>query len=142
MGIAMTVDERERFLADLHVGVIAIEREDGPPLAVPIWYDYRPGGDLWVLTTADSVKGRLLQAARRFSLVAQVEEPPFYRYVSVEGPVVSIKAADVESDSRPMAHRYFGPDMGDTYVDSTEDQALKFTMRPERWWSVDYSKLG
>lgn len=142
MGIAMTVDERERFLADLHVGVIAIEREDGPPLAVPIWYDYRPGGDVWVLTTADSVKGRLLQAARRFSLVAQVEEPPFYRYVSVEGPVVSIKAADVESDSRPMAHRYFGPDMGDTYVDSTEDQALKFTMRPERWWSVDYSKLG
>jgi nitroimidazol reductase NimA-like FMN-containing flavoprotein (pyridoxamine 5'-phosphate oxidase superfamily) len=142
MGLAMTTDEREQFLADLHVGVIAIERADGPPLAVPIWYDYRPGGDLWVLTTADSVKGRLLQAANRFSLVAQVEEPPFYKYVSVEGPIVSVRAADVEEDSRPMAHRYFGPDMGDTYVDSTEDQALKFTMRPERWWSVDYSKLG
>ncbi len=142
MGLAMSVDEREKFLADLHVGVIAIERADGPPLAVPIWYDYRPGGDLWVLTPADSVKGRLLQAANRFSLAAQDETAPFYRYVSVEGPIVSVKAADVEEDSRPMAHRYFGPDMGDTYVDSTEDQSLKFTMRPEQWWSVDYSKLG
>lgn len=141
MGLAMNVDEREQFLADLHVGVIAVERSDGPPLAVPIWYDYRPGGDLWVLTTAESIKGRLLQAAGRFSLAVQNEEPPFYRYVSVEGPVVSVKAADVEADSRPMAHRYFGPDMGDTYVESSEDQALKFTMRPERWWSVDYSKV-
>lgn len=141
MGLAMNVDEREQFLADLHVGVIAVERSEGPPLAVPIWYDYRPGGDLWVLTTAESIKGRLLQAAGRFSLAVQNEEPPFYRYVSVEGPVVSVKAADVEEDSRPMAHRYFGPDMGDTYVESSEDQALKFTMRPERWWSVDYSKL-
>jgi hypothetical protein len=41
-----------------------------------------------------------------------------------------------------MAHRYFGPDLGDTYVDSVDDQPLKFTMRPERWWSVDYSKVS
>lgn len=142
MGLAMTVEERERFLADLHVGVIAVERPDGPPLAVPIWYDYQPGGRLWVLTTADSLKGRLLQRASRFTLCAQDETPPFYKYVSVEGEVVSVSAADVEADRRPMAHRYFGPDMGDTYVESTEDQALRFEMEPTRWWSVDYSKLG
>lgn len=141
MGLAMTTEEREAFLADLHVGVIAIERDDGPPLAVPIWYDYRPGGDLWVLTGADSHKGRLLLAAERFSLCVQEESPPFYRYVSVEGPVRTITAADVENDTRPMAHRYFGPDLGDTYVDSSDDQSLKFVMRPDRWWSVDYSKL-
>lgn len=142
MGLAMTVDEREAFLSGVHVGVIAIERADGPPLAVPIWYDYRPGGDLWVLTTADSLKGRLLQAAGRFSLAVQDETPPFYKYVSVEGPVTSVSAADIEEHSRPMAHRYFGPDMGDTYIDSADDQSLRFTMRPERWWSVDYSKLA
>lgn len=142
MALTMSVDEREQFLADVHVAVIAIERSDGPPLAVPIWYDYRPGANLWILTTAESVKGRLLQQAQRFSLVAQDETPPFYRYVSVEGPIVSVTAADVEEDSRPMAHRYFGPDMGDTYVESSEDQALRFDMRPERWWSVDYSKLA
>lgn len=142
MGLAMSVSEREEFLADVHVGVIAIERSDGPPLAVPIWYDYRPGGRLKVLTTADSLKGRLLQAANRFTLCVQDETPPFYRYVSVEGDVVSVEAADVEADSRPMAHRYFGPDMGDTYVDSSEDQALRFEMEPTHWWSVDYSKLS
>lgn len=141
MGLAMTVDERETFLADVHVGVIAIERQGGPPLAVPIWYWYRPGSDLWVLTPAESLKGRLLQVAGRFSLAVQDETPPFYKYVSVEGPIVSITAADVEQHSRPLAHRYFGPDMGDTYVDSSDAQSLRFTMRPEQWWSVDYSKL-
>ncbi len=138
----MSVEEREEFLADVHVGVISVERPDGPPLAVPIWYQYRPGGELWVLTPEDSVKGRLLQQAMRFSLCVQDETPPFYRYVSVEGPIVSIRAADDEEDSRPLAHRYFGPDLGDEYVESSDEQSLKFVMRPERWWSVDYSKLA
>jgi nitroimidazol reductase NimA-like FMN-containing flavoprotein (pyridoxamine 5'-phosphate oxidase superfamily) len=142
MGLAMTVEDREQFLAGVHVGVLAVERPDGPPLAVPVWYDYRPGGELWILTPEDSVKGQLLQKAQRFSLCAQDEAPPFYRYVSVEGPIVSIRAADEDDDSRPMAHRYLGPDVGDAYVESSEDQSLKFCMRPERWWSVDYSKLA
>lgn len=140
----MTKDEREAFLADLHVGVIAVERREGPPLAVPIWYDYVPGGDLWVLTSKDSVKGRLLQKAERFSLCAQVEEAPMYRYVSVEGPVVEIVEADREDDSRPMAHRYFGAELGDQYIGASdaESPSMKFVMRPERWWSVDYRKLA
>jgi hypothetical protein len=33
--LAMTKSEREAFLADLHVGVISIEREDAPPLSAP-----------------------------------------------------------------------------------------------------------
>ena len=142
MGLAMSVEEREQFLADVHVGVLAVERPDGPPLAVPVWYDYRPGGELWILTAEDSLKGQLLQQARRFSLCAQDETPPFYRYVSVEGPITSIRAADEDDDSRPMAHRYLGPDIGDQYVESADEQSLKFSMRPERWWSVDYSKLA
>jgi nitroimidazol reductase NimA-like FMN-containing flavoprotein (pyridoxamine 5'-phosphate oxidase superfamily) len=141
VGLSMSVEEREQFLADVHVGVLAVERTDGPPLAVPVWYGYRPGEDLWLLTAEDSLKGRLLQQARRFSLCAQDETPPFYRYVSVEGPISAIRAADEEDDSRPMAHRYLGPDIGDQYVESADEQSLKFCMRPERWWSVDYSKI-
>ena len=142
MGLSMTVEEREQFLADVHVGTLGVERRGGPPLVVPIWYGYRPGGDLWILTGAESRKGKLLQDAGRFSLCVQDETPPFYRYVSVEGPITSIRAADVEEDTRPMAHRYFGEELGDTYVDSADDQSLKFTMSPHRWWTVDYSKLG
>ena len=51
MGLAMSVEEREQFLADVHVGVLAVERPDGPPLAVPVWYDYRPSDELWILTS-------------------------------------------------------------------------------------------
>ena len=138
----MSEQERQEFLAALHVGVISIERVDGPPLAVPIWYGYEPGGLVWVITGADTLKGRLLDAARRFSLCAQTEEPPFYKYVTVEGPIVDVAPADLEADRRPLAHRYFGADLGDAYLAGTQEGSpRKFSMRPTRWWSVDYTKL-
>src|SRR5918994_1448010 len=100
------------------------ESAAGPPLTVPIWYGYEPGGLVWIITGAESLKGRLLNAARRFSLCAQTEEPPFYKYVSVEGPIVDVAAAELEADRRPLAHRYFGPELGDAYVASTDEERL------------------
>ena len=141
MSLAMSEHERQEFLADLHVGVISIERADGPPLTVPIWYGYEPGGLVWIITGADSVKGRLLAEAKRFSLCAQSEEPPFYKYVSVEGPIVDVAPPDLEADGRPLAHRYFGPELGDLYLENNQEEGgLKYSMRPDRWWSVDYAK--
>jgi PPOX class probable F420-dependent enzyme len=138
--LSMTESEREKFLADLHVGVLGIERADGPPLVVPVWYIYEPGGELWFLTDLDSVKGRLLQKTMRFSLCAQTESLP-YKYVSVEG-TATITAADTELHSRPMAHRYLGITEGNKYVDSDSDStSVRVSMRPERWFSVDYSKI-
>ena len=91
----MSEHERQEFLAGVHVGVISIERADGPPLTVPIWYGYEPGGLVWIITGAESLKGRLLNAARRFSLCAQTEEPPFYKSVSVEGPIVDVAPVEL-----------------------------------------------
>ena len=145
MSLSMTRSEREAFLTGLHVGVISIEQSDAPPLTVPIWYDYRPEAGLWILTGEKSAKGRALAAAGRFSLCAQEEEAPNYRYVSVEGPVSEVRPADLEKDSRPMAHRYFGEKLGDLYTESQsdgDDVNLVFTMRPERWRTVDYAKLA
>ena len=76
MSLAMSEHERQEFLAGVHVGVISIERADDPPLTVPIWYQLVPGGLVWIITGAESLKGRLLNAARRFSLSTQTEEPP------------------------------------------------------------------
>jgi len=110
---------------------------------VPIWYDCEHGGNVWVITGADSVKSRLLRTARRFSLCVQNEDAPFHPYVSVEAPVVSVEPTDRESVGRPMAHRYFGAELGDIYTESTKGaSSLTWTMRPERWWSVDYAKSG
>lgn len=143
MSLAMTREERESFLSDVHVGVIGLEHPGHAPLAAPVWYDFSPERGLWVITEESSLKGRLLREAMRFSLVAQTETPPLYRYVSVEGPVVSIEPADLEDHRRPMAHRYFGVELGDQYVATTETVGnLVFTMRPERWRTVDYAKLG
>lgn len=141
MSLAMTPEEREAFLADLHVGVISIEQAGEPPLTVPIWYDYEPGTGVWVITANTSLKAKHLKAAGRFTLVAQSEEPPAYRYVSVEGPVTETRAADLEGDLRPMARRYFGAEPGDQYADATgvAGQTV-FVMQPEKWRTVDYRK--
>ena len=137
---SMTQTEREQFLADLHVGILGIERTDGPPLTVPIWYIYEPGGELWFLTEPDSLKGRLLQKCMRFSLCVQTESFP-YKYVSVEG-TATISAADREMHSRPMSHRYLGAKEGDKYTDRGSDSnSVRVSMLPERWLTVDYSKF-
>ncbi len=138
----MSRPEREAFLAEVHVGVIAIDQSEGPPLAVPIWYDFAPDVGVRVITAKDSLKGRALAAAGHFSLVAQIEEPPGYKYVSVSGPIVDVQPAELEKHRRPMAHRYFGEGLGDLYVEGTpgEDDVI-FTMRPERWRTVDYTKV-
>ena len=133
MSTKMTRDERNAFLAGLHVGVIAIEQEGAPPLSAPIWYDYTPERGVWVITGPNSAKGRCLEKAGRFSLVAQTEAPPTYQYVSVEGPIVETRPADIERDSRPMARRYFGQRAGDAFVEATASEpATVYVMRPER----------
>ncbi|MBW2290743.1 MAG: pyridoxamine 5'-phosphate oxidase family protein [Deltaproteobacteria bacterium] len=143
MSLSMSKQERESFLKDLHVGVISIEQKNASPLSVPIWYDYSPEVGVWILTAPNSAKGKALSTAGRYTLVAQDERPPAYRYVSVEGPVSETRPADLEKDSRPMARRYFGTELGDLYVDQEAgEQSLVFVMTPERWRTVDYGKLG
>jgi nitroimidazol reductase NimA-like FMN-containing flavoprotein (pyridoxamine 5'-phosphate oxidase superfamily) len=141
MSVKMTQDEREAFLADLHVGVISIEEPGRGPLSTPIWYDYKPSVGLWVITARTSRKGIALDKAGRFSLVAQTEEVP-YKYVSVEGPIVDVWPADREKDTRPMAHRYLGAQLGNAYLDSQSvEDAHVYVMQPQRWLTVDYAKL-
>ena len=142
MTLAMTRQERESYLAGLHVGIISISEEGRGPLTVPVWYAYEPGGELRVITGRTSRKGRLLERAGRFTLCVQTETTP-YRYVSVEGPIVGIGPADGERDLRPSAQRYMGVEGGNAYVDSTREEHAEnvlVRMRPERWLTVDYAK--
>jgi nitroimidazol reductase NimA-like FMN-containing flavoprotein (pyridoxamine 5'-phosphate oxidase superfamily) len=135
MSLTMSLEEREAFLADVHVGVISIASDDRGPLTVPIWYTYEPGGLLSFHTGRASRKAERIHAAGRFSVCAQTETAP-YQYVSVEGAVVAV-------ERRAMAHRYLGPELGDLYVEATTADAatsVTFRMRPERWLSVDYTK--
>jgi nitroimidazol reductase NimA-like FMN-containing flavoprotein (pyridoxamine 5'-phosphate oxidase superfamily) len=142
LSTAMTKQQRETFLADLHVGIISISEEGRGPLTVPIWYSYVPGEEVRIVTGRATRKAQLLRTARRFSLCAQTETPP-YKYVSVEGPVVAIEPADLERDRRPLARRYYGAEPGDRYIERTRDlvENVLVRMRPERWLTVDYGKV-
>ena len=139
MALTMTKEEREAFLADIHVAVMSVAEDGHGPLVVPI--SYVPGGEVRIITGRASRKGKLLERAGRFSLCVQTETLP-YKYVSVEGPIVAVEAADPERDRRPLARRYLGTELGDRYIENTRAVVggVLVRMRPERWLTVDYAK--
>ena len=140
MPVTMTREEREQFLAGVHVGVLSVASVGrGGPLAVPVWYSYQPGGTVNVITGGSTRKAAAIRAAGRFSLCAQDERPP-YKYVTVEGPVT---VGEASHDERlALARRYLGPEGGDAYVSANPTGGqIVFRMTPERWLSVDYGKV-
>ncbi|HEY5657233.1 MAG TPA: pyridoxamine 5'-phosphate oxidase family protein [Myxococcota bacterium] len=144
MTTKMSREEREAFLAGVHVGVISISEKGRGPLTVPVWYAYEPGGDVSIVTERSSRKMQLIEEGRRVSLCAQCEKPP-YKYVSIEGPVVAIEPSDVERHERPLARRYLGQAGGDRYIAFGSDSRdasdmVRVRIRPERWLTVDYAK--
>jgi len=144
MSLAMSRAEREAFLAGTHVAIVSIAEDGRGPLTVPVWYRYRPGGDVYFATGGASRKARLLERAGRASLCVQTEAAP-YLYVSVEGPT-TIEPVDFERDTREMAVRYLGPEMGAAYLAATYPDGVTseilVCLRPERWWSADFRKFG
>jgi PPOX class probable F420-dependent enzyme len=134
----MTVEERETFLADVHVGVLSISRSDKGPLALPIWYSYEEG-DVIIGMAAESLKAKLLRKAGRASITVQDETAP-YRYVMVEGPVT---VGTEERDPLVMPTRYLGPEMGKWYAEQNADsdeESVVVRLTPERWYTCDYNK--
>src|SRR5580704_5239189 len=87
---SLSVRDRELFLAEPHIAALSVSAgQERGPFTIPIWYQYVPGGEAWILTEAASRKARLIRAARRFTLLAQ-RTLPTERYVSVGGPATRI----------------------------------------------------
>lgn len=141
--MALTREEREQFLTEPRIAALAVAAEDGrAPLTVPIWYQYAPGGDVWIMTGRDSRKNRLIDAAGRFSLMVERVEPTI-RYVSVEGPVVDTSPATIEL-LREISARYLPADKVEGYVDfawKNHGEQVVVRMRPERWVSSDLGSV-
>ena len=137
--MVLSKEEREAFLAQPHVGALSVvERPGRGPLTVPIWYQYTPGGELWVRSAPDARKTRAIEAAGRFSLLVQRTEPTV-RYVSVEGPLTGTAPDDPER-AREMAARYLPPDKVDgflVYERAELGEHITLFMRPENWLSAD-----
>ncbi|MFG2324508.1 pyridoxamine 5'-phosphate oxidase family protein [Streptomyces sp. NPDC048568] len=141
--MALTREEREKFLAEPHIAALAVDAEAGrAPLTVPIWYQYKPGGDVWIMTGLDSRKNQRIRAAGRFSLMVDRVEPTI-RYVSVEGPVVDTVPA-TEENLREISARYLPAEKVDGYVafaTANHGEQVVVRMRPERWVSSDLGSV-
>ncbi|THA24395.1 pyridoxamine 5'-phosphate oxidase family protein [Streptomyces sp. RKND-216] len=138
--MALIREERERFLAEPHIGALAVESGEAgrAPLTLPIWYHYEPGGELWVLTGRDSRKHVAIAKAGRFSLMAERVDPTV-RYVSVEGPVTATEPGTV-AHLREMSARYLPAEVLEPYVEMASrehGEQVVIRMRPERWLSAD-----
>ena len=143
--LTMTREEREAFLAGVHVGVLAVAGDgDGAgaaPLVTPIWYSYEPGGDVVVSTGTAANKTELLRRAGRATFCVQTEAAP-YQYVVVEGAVTVAEGVDPVW-RRALARKYLGDELGDMYYESTKDHeasAVTIRLTPERWRTTDYNK--
>jgi nitroimidazol reductase NimA-like FMN-containing flavoprotein (pyridoxamine 5'-phosphate oxidase superfamily) len=98
--MALSKDEREQFLAEPHIAALSVSAGDKRgPLTVPIWYQYSPGGEPWVITGAGSRKHRLIETQGEFTLMAQPLEATV-RYVAVDGTVSRIEPGTDEQTGR------------------------------------------
>jgi nitroimidazol reductase NimA-like FMN-containing flavoprotein (pyridoxamine 5'-phosphate oxidase superfamily) len=135
----LSVQDRELFLAEPHVAALSVAAgPDRGPWSVPIWYQYTPGGEAWVLTTAGSRKARLIEAAGRFTLTVD-RLAPTVRYVSVEGPVTRVVPGTDEL-LREITERYLPPEKVDAYIKLAESEfgeQVAIYLRPQRWLTGD-----
>ena len=124
-------------MADVHVGVLAVDEPGRGPLSLPIWY-LVDGEEIVISMAPGSLKARLLEAAGRATMTIQTEEPP-YKYASIEGPVTIVPAVH---DPLVLASRYLGPELGRWYVDNQADvDAVNVRLRPEHWRTYDFAKV-
>ncbi|MFI9584695.1 pyridoxamine 5'-phosphate oxidase family protein [Streptomyces sp. NPDC052236] len=142
--MALTREERERFLAEPHIAALAVDagEEGRAPLTVPIWYQYEPGGDIWIMTGPDSRKGQLIARAGRFCLMVD-RLTPTIRYVSVEGPVIDTVPATREQLVE-LSARYLPAEKVEGYVDfawKDHGEQVVIRMRPQRWISSDLGEI-
>jgi nitroimidazol reductase NimA-like FMN-containing flavoprotein (pyridoxamine 5'-phosphate oxidase superfamily) len=142
----LTEQERQAFLAEPRVGVLSVASGDArPPLTVPLWYGYQPGGNLTFFTGTMGRKARktdLIQQAGVVSLCVQHGEFP-YKYVTVEGAVVQVDRPPTADQMLTIARRYLPEDAAQAFVkaelENPSATLVLFTIRPARWLTADFS---
>ncbi|CAA9575456.1 MAG: hypothetical protein AVDCRST_MAG49-4118 [uncultured Thermomicrobiales bacterium] len=145
----MTEQERQAFLAEPRVGVLSVASDDDrPPLTVPVWYGYQPGGSLSYFTGTQGRRARktgLMRRAGVVSLSVQHDEFP-YRYVTVEGTVVRTDQPPPAEGMLAIVRRYIPEDHAQGFVAAEladpGPELVLFTVRPDRWLSFDFGDDG
>ena len=143
----MTEQERQEFLAGPHVGVLSVaSNDDRPPLTVPVWYGYQPGGNVSFFTGTQGRKARktrLIKKAGVLSLSVQHEEFP-YKHVTVEGTVVQTDRPPSAEQMLAVARRHLPEEAAQGFVQAELEhpgsELVLFTIRPNRWLTADFTE--
>ncbi|WP_185292965.1 pyridoxamine 5'-phosphate oxidase family protein [Mycolicibacterium litorale] len=137
--MALSKVDREQFFAEPHVAALSVSAEQNRgPLTVPVWYQYSPGGEPWVLTGAGSRKHRLIEAAGWFTLMVERVEPTV-RYVAVDGPVSRIEPG-TDDHLVEVSRRYLPPEAVEPYLEMARrehGESVVIHLRPQHWLSSD-----
>lgn len=87
----MSREELGDFVSQPLVGVLSVSRRERGPVAVPVWFVYQDG-EFRVITSADSLHGRIMDRTDRATLTVHWEHygdgASVERYVMAEGPIV------------------------------------------------------
>jgi hypothetical protein len=137
--MALSQEEREQFLAEPHIAALSVDAGDTRgPLTVPIWYQYAPGGEPWILTAPGSRKARLIEANGFFSLMVERLEPTT-RYVAVDGAVSRIESG-TDAQLEEVTRRYLSGEAADRYLEFARKELgahVAIYMQPQHWLSAD-----
>jgi PPOX class probable F420-dependent enzyme len=136
----LSESQRESFLKEARVAVLATVGADGAPHAVPVWYEYA-GGKFYIISGSGAAKVRHIRQGSRASLCIDDRTAP-YKAVVVWG-----KAAISEEGVREMAYRiaqrYMGPQEGAKEAESwLAAPCVIIELEPERLTSWDYEREG
>ena len=134
----LDITTRQEFLTEPHVAAFSVAEPGRAPLTVPLWYQYSPGGEPWILISKASRKMRLLDQAGRCTLMVQ-RVVPTVRYVTVEGPVARV-VPGTRRDLEELSRRYLPAEMVDDYLQMAEaehGEQVAVHLRPEHWLSAD-----
>lgn len=112
----MSVDEVRRFAAHgTRTGKIAVVRQDGSPMVVPVWFDFDDDGSVVFTTGHETIKARSIRREPRVSICVDREEPP-YDYVRIDGKAELIDDSELlRRWSIRLGGRYMGSSRAEQY---------------------------
>lgn len=126
--------ERESFLQEANVAVLATVGPRGRAHAAPIWYLYEDGAFI-MSSGRNSQKCRNIERNPEVTLVVDRRTLPYYA-VMVQG-TAEIGPRLYKEDRLRMAVRYLGEELGRKYVERFPDEdSVTIRLRPRRY--VEY----
>jgi hypothetical protein len=139
--------ECEEFLAEPRPATVSVEADDGrPPLTVPVWFGYEPGGNLSFFTGTGGRPARKIDLIDRSGMVSMcVQYPEWpYKYVTVEGTVVGADRPPSSEQMLAVVGRYMPEDAAQGFVAEElgrpDSHLVLYTVRPDRWISFDFAE--